>query len=168
MGFANLCRIGENKASKSELIGKTFRGIGLHAMPFEPQKFNSAPRRFQQVEPSLSDISRVLCTPSMQATKRRSMRRYRNIPVECLEATIADLNFSKAKKLPVQKNILGTVLKENGKYYLVDATGRLFILAVQLKANKDLLESSIGKRIQASRGYTTSRSVGYELVPIED
>lgn len=166
LAVANLCRIGENKASKSELIGKSFRGMGLSNMPFEPQKVNVAPRRFQEVEPSLGGICRVLCTPSMESAKSRSLNRYSNIPMECVEATVTGLNYSTAKKLPAKKNIVGVVLKNNGLYYLLEATGRLFTLAVQVQRLKNLLESYVGKRIQASRAYTAGRAVGYEFILI--
>lgn len=170
-GIANL---NTSSNDKSDLLGKSFREIGLHAMPFEPQRLPPRERTFTQVASS-ERVKLILRTPSFVSCKYRAkaaIQRLQTVAKVDLTESLLDTSIvfkaDKSKVMPKCSKVTGLVVLKEGNLFILTESGRYYWIKNPTGKNiPDCFLPYIGKVCMVSRSIGVQNK-GFSFIPLSE
>ncbi len=170
-GIANL---NTSSDDRNDLLGKSFREIGLHAMPFEPQRLPPKERTFTQVASS-ERVKLVLRTPSFKSCKCRAkaaIQRLQTVAKKDLTESLLDTSLvfkaDKSKVMPKCSKVTGLVVLKEGSLFILTETGRYYWIKNPTGKNiPDYFLPYIGKVCMVSRSIGVQNK-GFSFIPLSE
>ena len=168
-GIANLNLSSDDR---NNLLGKSFREIGLHAMPFEPQRLPPKERVFTQVDSS-ERVKLVLRTPSFKSCKYRAkaaIQRLQMVAKRDLTDSLLDTSLvfkaDKSKVMPKCSKVTGLVVLREGNLFILTESGRYYWIKNPTGKNlPDCFLPYIGKVCMVSRSIGVQNK-GFSFIPL--